>query len=46
MGSHITTFSAIDPSYTLPNNVAVITLQVHVAEILVIAIFKLFASSH
>ncbi|KAL2500188.1 Glycosyl hydrolase family 38 protein [Abeliophyllum distichum] len=27
MSSHITTFSAIDPSYTLPNNIAVITLQ-------------------
>lgn len=27
MGSHITTFSGIDPSYTLPNNIAVITLQ-------------------
>ncbi|KAL3829432.1 hypothetical protein ACJIZ3_018234 [Penstemon smallii] len=27
MSSHITTFSAIDPSYSLPNNIAVITLQ-------------------
>lgn len=28
VGAHLTTFSAIDPSYSLPNNIAVITLQV------------------
>ncbi|KAL8557426.1 hypothetical protein ACS0TY_004737 [Phlomoides rotata] len=27
LSSHVTTFSAIDQSYTLPNNIAVITLQ-------------------
>ncbi|KAK9271505.1 hypothetical protein L1049_001864 [Liquidambar formosana] len=27
MNSHVPTFSGIDPSYTLPNNIAVITLQ-------------------
>ncbi|PIN24225.1 Glycosyl hydrolase, family 38 - alpha-mannosidase [Handroanthus impetiginosus] len=27
MSSHITTFSAVDPSYSLPGNIAVITLQ-------------------
>lgn len=28
MNSHASTFSGIDPSYALPNNIAVITLQV------------------
>lgn len=28
MNSHVPTFSGIDPSYALPDNVAVITLQV------------------
>lgn len=28
INSHVPTFSAIDPSYALPNNIAVITLQV------------------
>lgn len=28
INSHVPTFSAIDPSYSLPNNIAVITLQV------------------
>lgn len=28
ISSHVPTFSAIDPSYALPNNIAVITLQV------------------
>ncbi|KAK6267068.1 hypothetical protein QUC31_017905 [Theobroma cacao] len=27
MSSHVSTFSGIDPSYSLPNNVAIITLQ-------------------
>ncbi|GLT70432.1 hypothetical protein SLA2020_425130 [Shorea laevis] len=27
ISSHVPTFSAIDPSYALPNNIAVITLQ-------------------
>ncbi|KAL8534025.1 hypothetical protein ACS0TY_010153 [Phlomoides rotata] len=27
LSSHVTTFSAIDQSYTLPNNIALITLQ-------------------
>lgn len=31
--SHLTTFSAIDPSYSLPGNVALITLQVLVKPI-------------
>ncbi|KAJ0106708.1 hypothetical protein Patl1_19715 [Pistacia atlantica] len=29
MNSHVATFSGIDPSYNLPNNVAIITLQEH-----------------
>lgn len=28
MGAHVATFSAVDPLYSLPNNVAIITLQV------------------
>lgn len=31
MTSHVPTFSGIDPTYSLPDNVALITLQVHEA---------------
>ena len=31
MSSHVPTFSGIDPTYSLPDNVALITLQVHEA---------------
>lgn len=41
-GSHLTTFSAIDPSYSLPNNIAVITLQVCLTNSLNMPLYSFF----
>ena len=31
MGTHVAAFSAIDPAYSLPENIAIITLQARLA---------------
>lgn len=33
ISSHLTTFSAIDQSYSLPDNIAIITLEVFITEL-------------